>query len=290
MSSSLITRSKDFNSSSVTYGAPSTNKHGGKSVPILVDGSKLVLQFPLNFTWGAQANTDEASGRTSYSCNLVLDEDSPFRTALTELQEKVLDDMVTNSKAWFGKAIASREVIEALSYNIVRYPNIKGTSEPDTSRKPSVKASLPEWDGVFKTELFNMAKQPLNGPTIKLGEDDFLAAIPIGSHISGLLECKGIWYSAGRCGVTWKLVQARVKPPVRLEGYCMVDDSDDEDDIAAIDASAAAAAAELDASTAGLDNVVDSDNEIVEAAPEPVVEKPKKKKRAVKKATVAAAN
>jgi len=280
MASQLITRSKDFTSASVTYGSPSTNKHGGKSVPILVDGTKLVLQFPLNFTWGAQANTDETSGRTSYSCNLVLDDGSPFRTALTSLQEKVLDDMVTNSKAWFGKAIASREVVEALFYDIVRYPNVKGTSEPDTSRKPSVKAGLPEWDGIFKTELFNMAKQPLNGPTIKLGEDDFLAAIPTASHLSGLLECKGIWYSAGRCGVTWKLVQARVKPPVRLEGYCMVDDSDDEDNIAAIDA--AAAAAEVDV------EVADSDGEVVEVAePEPAAAKPKKKKRAVKKSAVA---
>ena len=283
MASSLITRAKDFTPESVTYGSPSTNKHGGKSVPILVDGTKLVLQFPLNFTWGAQANTDETSGRTSYSCNLVLDDGSPFRTALTALQEKVLDDMVVNSKAWFGKAIASREVIEALFYDIVRFPNIKGTSEPDTSRKPSVKAGLPEWDGVFKTELFNMSKQPLNGPTIKLGEDDFLAAIPSGCHLSGLLECKGIWYSAGRCGVTWKLIQARVKPPVRLEGYCMVDDSDEEDDIAAIDAAAAAELENAEAAT-----TVDSDGEAVEtevAAPEPAATKPKaKRKRAVKKA------
>ena len=286
MASSLITRAKDFTPESVTYGSPSTNKHGGKSVPILVDGTKLVLQFPLNFTWGAQANTDETSGRTSYSCNLVLDEGSPFRTALTALQEKVLDDMVTNSKAWFGKAIASREVIEALSYNIVRFPNIKGTSEPDTSRKPSVKAGLPEWDGIFKTELFNMAKQPLNGPTIKLGEDDFLAAIPTASHVSGLLECKGIWYSAGRCGVTWKLVQARVKPPVRLEGYCMVDDSDDEDDIAAIDAAAAAELDAVDPATAA------SDGEAIEAVPpSAAAEKPKaKRKRAVKKAGADASN
>lgn len=287
MASSLITRAKDFTPESVTYGSPSTNKHGGKSVPILVDGTKLVLQFPLNFTWGAQANTDETSGRTSYSCNLVLDEGSPFRTALTALQEKVLDDMVTNSKAWFGKAIASREVIEALSYNIVRFPNIKGTSEPDTSRKPSVKAGLPEWDGIFKTELFNMAKQPLNGPTIKLGEDDFLAAIPQRSHLSGLIECKGIWYSAGRCGVTWKLIQARVKPPVRLEGYCMVDDSDEEEDIAAIDA---AAAAELESTEGAVAATADSDGEAVEIAPEPAAAKPKKKKRAVKKTTATAEN
>ena len=284
MASALITRAKDFDSSNITYGSPSTNKHGGKSVPILFDGAKLVLQFPFNFTWGAQSNTDENSGRTSYSLNLVLEEGSPLRTAMSVLQEKVLTDMVTNSKAWFGKQIQSREVIEALFYDIVRYPNIKGTTEPDTTRKPSVKAGLPEWDGVFKTELFSMNKDVLNGPTIKLSEDDFLAAIPIASHISGLLECKGIWYSAGRCGVTWKLLQARVKPPVRIEGYCMVDDSDEEE---AIDAINAQEAAEVE----GDGGAPSADEEIEAVEPEPVVAKPKsKRKRPVKKGAAAAEN
>ena len=279
MASSLITRAKDFDPSNVSYGSPSTNKHGGKSVPVLYDGNKLVMQFQFNFTWGGQSNTDETSGRTSYSLNLVLDDGSPLRTALTSLQEGVLDAMVANSKAWFGKTIASREVVEALFYSIVRFPNIKGTTEPDFGRKPSVKASLPEWEGVFKTELFDLTKNVLNGPSLKLSEDDFLAAIPSGSHLSGLLECKGIWYSAGRCGVTWKLVQARVKPPVRLEGYCMVEDSDEEDALNEIDASAAAAA-----------ETVASDEEDAgpPAQPEPAPAKKKPaRKRQVKKAAAA---
>ena len=285
MASSLITRAKDFDPSTITYGSPSTNKHGGKSVPILFDGSKLVMQFPFNFTWGAQSNTDENSGRTSYSLNLVLEEGSPLRTAMSALQEKVLTDMVTNSKAWFGKQIQSREVIEALFYDIVRFPNIKGTTEPDLGRKPSVKASLAEWDGVFKTELFSMDKAILNGPTLKLSEEDFLAAIPIACHLSGLLECKGIWYSAGRCGVTWKLLQARVKPPVRIEGYCMVEDSDEEDAIEAIDAQADTDGAD-GADGADGDDGDDGDDVAVVAEPEPVQAKPKpKRKRPVKKAT-----
>lgn len=289
MASSLITRSKDFDSSNITYGSPSTNKHGGKSVPILFDGSKLVLQFPFNFTWGAQSNTDEGTGRTSYSMNLVLEEDSALRTAMAALQEKVLGDMVTNSKEWFGKQIQSREVIEALFYDIVRFPNHKGTTEPDTTRTPSVKAQLPEWDGVFKTELFSMDKGVLNGPTLRLSEEDFLAAVPNACHVSGLLECKGIWYSAGRCGVSWRLLQARVKPPVRIEGYCMVEDSDEEDALDAIDAQEAEADAGGGGGGGGAAAEV-SDSE-VDAESEVVVEKPKpKRKRPVKKAAAAAEN
>lgn len=285
MASSLITRAKDFDPTLLTFGSPSTNKHGGKSVPVLYEGTKMVLQFPFNFTWGAQSNTDDTSGRTSYSLNLVLDEGSPLRVALAGLQEAVLDAMVANSKAWFGKTIASREVVEALFYSIVRYPNIKGTTEPDLARKPSVKASLPEWEGVFKTELFDMSKAVINGPTLKLSEDDFLAAIPSGAHLSGLLECKGIWYSAGRCGVTWKLIQARVKPPVRIEGYCMVEDSDEENDISAIDAAAKDAAVEEAAVASDGENI--EANAVVETAP---AKKKPPRKRAVKKAATAESN
>jgi hypothetical protein len=235
----LITLAKNFDTGAVTYGTPRTNTHGGKAIPILVNGQKLVMQFPLTFTWGAQTNVDETSGRTTYSLNLVLDEDSPLRAALAALQEKVVEDSVANSRAWYGKAIASREVVEALFYPIVRFPKDKETGEPDTSRNPSVKAKLTAWEGVVKTELYTMEKVLIhNARSLVLDVDEVLASIPQASHLTGLLQCDGIWYAGGRCGVTWRLLQAKVKPPVRLEGYCLVDDSDEEDAASAIDAAA----------------------------------------------------
>ena len=56
--------------------------------------------------------------------------------------------------------------------------------------------------------------------------------VPKASHVKGLLACTGIWMAGGRFGVTWKLVQACVRPPVRLvgSGMCHIaDDSDDEE-------------------------------------------------------------
>ena len=50
--------------------------------------------------------------------------------------------------------------------------------------------------------------------------------------MKGLLACTGLWMAGGRFGVTWKLVQACVRPPVRLvgSGMCHIaDDSDDEE-------------------------------------------------------------
>ncbi len=273
----LITLAKNFDIGTVSYGAPRTNNHGGKAIPILVNGQKLVLQFPLTFTWGAQTNVDEASGRTTYSLNLVLEEGSPLREALIALQEKVLEDSVVNSRAWYGKAIASREVVEALFYPIARFPKDKDSGEPDMSRNPSVKAKLAAWEGVVKTELYTMDKPPTlihDARSLVLDVDEVLASIPQASHLTGLLQCDGIWYAGGRCGVTWRLLQAKVKPPVRLEGYCLLDDSDEEEDASAIDAAAADAA--------------NDEAEVEPASPPPA----SKKKRQVKKktTTTAAAN
>ena len=56
--------------------------------------------------------------------------------------------------------------------------------------------------------------------------------VPKASHVKGLLACTGLWMAGGRFGVTWKLVQACVRPPVRLvgSGTCHIaDDSEDEE-------------------------------------------------------------
>jgi len=203
---SLITRAKDFNTDDITYGAPKTNTHGGKAIPILMNGQKLVLQFPLNFTYGAQTNVDDQTGRATHSLNLVLEDGSPLRTALAALEKKVLADSVTNSKSWYGRQINSPDVIAALLYPVVRYPKNKESGEPDLDRTPSVKAKLVAWEGVVKTELYTMDQQVIHDARSHvLGVDEVLAAIPMGSHLTGLLQCDGVWYAGGRCGVRYRL-------------------------------------------------------------------------------------
>jgi hypothetical protein len=49
------------------------------------------------------------------------------------------------------------------------------------------------------------------------------------AHLKGLMECTGVWHAGGKFGVTFKLLQAQVRPPVRIQGFCIMDDSDDED-------------------------------------------------------------
>ena len=246
--SDSITKAKLFTPSAVTYREAVVNKRGGKSVQCQLNGAPIVLQYPLMLTWGANERVDENSGRVSYDMALQFEPGrsssiKKFQDALQAFQDKVLDDAVSKSKEWFGKSKLSREVAEAMMYPILKHPKKKdGSGEPDYDRNPTLKLKIPYWDGKFAIELYDMDSKPtfLPADTAKRlgmentpqGQRTPLDLIPKASHIKGLLACTGVWMAGGRFGVTWKLVQAQVRPPVRLvgSGLCHIaDDSDDDE-------------------------------------------------------------
>jgi len=270
----LITKASAFDVDNVSYKEPRLNKRGGKNISVLYSGNPLVIQFPLLFTWGANERVDEQSGRVSYDVSLSFnskEEGSPvgdYYLKLQQLQEKVLDDAVGNSKLWFGKAKMSREVAEAMMYPILKFPKDKNTGEPDTNRDATVKLKLPFWDGKFNTQLYNMNKEQVFGQDFET-ESTVMEVIPKKCHIKGLMQCSGVWFAGGRFGITWNLIQAQIRAPQRI-GNSWMDDSDDDDAIAKVEAQEAVDAAFT-----------------VEAAVEDAVDEappaPKKKKRVVRK-------
>jgi hypothetical protein len=241
--SELIVTSKTFSPSDVAFSPAKTDSRGGKKVSLTLNGSPLVISVPLMFTWGINERVDEATGRVSYDASLVFENEksatiSRFCDKLKEMQEKILTAASTEkSKEWFGKAKLSKEVAEAMMYPILKYPKNKETGEEDFSRNPSIKLQIPYWEGDFKVELYDMKGQALFLPPSEDGEtpqgdNTPVDIVPSKSHIKGLIQCGGIWMAGGRFGVTWKLIQAQVRAPVRLlgTGVChIVADSDDED-------------------------------------------------------------
>lgn len=245
--SDSITKAKLFNPSKVTYRAPLVNKRGGKSVQCQLNSAPIVLQFPLMLTWGINERVDEQSGRVSYDMALQFEKGKSssiekFEVALDKFQNKVLDDAVAKSKEWFGKSKLSREVAEAMMYPILKFPKKKdGSGEPDYERSPTLKLKVPFWDGKYNIELYDMNSQATYlpedtarrmGREAPQGQRQPADLVPKASHVKGLLACTGLWMAGGRFGVTWKLVQACVRPPVRLvgSGQCHIaDDSDDDE-------------------------------------------------------------
>jgi hypothetical protein len=226
------------------------------------DGS--YKKYDLNLSWGTK---DKGTS------------EGLFFQAMQDLQTKILDDAVKNRKEWFGKSKLSKEVAEALMYPILKYPKDKSTGEPNMDANPSMKLKLQKvWgtEDTFKLELYNMAREALY-----LGESEDPEwenknhpedLIPKRSHIKGLMECTGLWFAGGKFGIGWKLVQAAVRAPVTIKGFCLLEDSDDDEAVAA-----------LDAADQQPNFAVDSDNS--DDAPKPK----KKKKKVVRKKKVAAA-
>jgi len=312
--SDSITKAKQFNPSKVTYRAPLVNKRGGKSVQCQLNGSPIVLQFPLMLTWGINERVDEQSGRVSYDMALQFENGKSssiekFEAALKKFQDKVLDDAVTKSKEWFGKSKLSREVAEAMMYPILKHPKKKdGSGEPDYERSPTLKLKIPFWDGKYNIELYDMEGQGAYLPedtARKMGIEAPQGTrspadlVPKASHVKGLLACTGVWMAGGRFGVTWKLVQACVRPPVRLvgSGQCHIaEDSDDEEmdtnlkkyDAKTDDSVEPYAAEEITGPTFDdSDEEVEEEEEEAEEAEEEVKPpSPKKKKKVVRRRKV----
>jgi hypothetical protein len=245
-STTNFVKAKNFKPQATVYKPPKVTSRGGKHVDIQLNSRQLILQFPLMLTWGVNERVDESSGRvTGYDLALQFEpEKFPSQSAmlqnLKEFQEKVMADCVENSREWFGKSKMTKEVVEALMYPILKYPKTKLENgqwgDPDYSRNPTMKIKIPFWEGSWNTEIYNMDgklqyKPQRDGVTFEAtGTPSSL--IPKGSFIKGLIQCNGMWFTGGKCGLTWKLVQSCVEPPTYLvgSGKCQIcDDSDDEE-------------------------------------------------------------
>jgi hypothetical protein len=250
------------------------------------------------FTWGVNERVDENSGRVSYDVALVFENDkssgvSSFCDKMKELQDKILEDAVANSKAWFGKSKMSKEVAEAMMYPILKYPKDKMSGEPDYSRNPSMKLKIPYWEGKFNIELYDTKSKPIFLPTKDgcegpQGDKTPVEVVPSRSYVKGLIACNGLWMAGGRFGVTWKLVQAQVRAPVRLvgTGVCHLEaDSDDDEMLESVKQSEKAEEKEQASHSPTFDDDDDDDDEEEEeeAKPEPEPEPVKKKKKVVRR-------
>lgn len=222
----LITDYEDWDVQTIDYGSVKTNAKGGKSVPILDHKKRpLVIRTPPVFNWGAQCNSDEATGRKSYRVSIQhktngTDEERLFYEKTDQFEKKVKGDSVKNCKEWFNKSIMSPDVVEALFNPMNKFPNKKGTKEPDYTRDPTLAAKFGYWNDKFSCEIYDQQENLVFGPDTDLTHTTFESFIPKGSYMSAVLQCKGIWFVNGKFGVTWQVLQCVVKKPYRIQGAC----------------------------------------------------------------------
>jgi len=227
-------------SSDIQYSAVTVRKSGGKSVKVLdKSGRRLTISTPLMLTWGVNENDYEDSGRKSYDMSLQFPSEGyqsestrSFFENMKAFEDKLIEDVMANSKEWLNKSKMTREVVEALMNPMLRYPKDKETGEPDMTRMPTLRVKLDYWDEKFSCEIYDTKHQPLFTPArgdCRDGCDGSPAdIITKTSHVATIIQCGGLYFSGGKFGVTWSLVQAIVRPPVRITGSCFIRLDDDD--------------------------------------------------------------
>lgn len=219
----------------LSYSAPKAHSSGGKVVNLYNKNFKesLTLSTPLILTWGAQEGQEQGTGKPTGKFTMALQFPSAeygnpdaeaFLKSLRNLEAKIKSDAITYSKEWFGKEIKSAEVIDEKFNVMLRHPKkAKGSAEVDESKAPTLTVKIPQWSGVWKSEIYDEDGEPLyiNGKTnTHLNPLEFLKPK---THVICLLQCGGLWFVNGKISITWNLKQAIVqKPKQSMEGTCFL--------------------------------------------------------------------
>jgi hypothetical protein len=218
-----IRKIADFDVNTLTFSAVRKNDKGGRAVYLnSAGGQKLLFQLPqMRAPFGLSEFTDKATGRTSYSLNLSLD-DEKVRTVFQSIDDKILEFVVANSEACLGKKYSIDIMREALFKSAIK-PG-KDNYAPTLQLKV-----LPGRDGKgYAVEAYNSAKQPVE-----------LATLEKGQGIITIIEINQIWFVDNKFGVSIRLQQALFAPLNKLKGFSFVDvettapasTEEDEDDI-----------------------------------------------------------
>ena len=225
----LINASEFSPESDYKYLKPKINKSGGKSVGILNSETNkaLYLSTPLMLTWGVTEFKDEVSGRKSYNMSLqfpkeeyATEETTAFLNAMTEFQDKIKADAITNSKEWLNKAKMTPDVVDALFHPMLYYPKDAETGEPNKDKSPTLKIKLDYWDDEFNCEIYDKdhkllfpVKDSLEGP---------MELMPKATNVLTVIRCGGLWFANGKFGCTWRFVQSVVQPRSSMKGRCLI--------------------------------------------------------------------
>ena len=231
--SPVIVEYPDWDVKQIKYMPPKLNDKLGKSITIVSTQTNrgLAVSTPLMITWGISDFCDE-QGNSDGKFALALSfpngeyktqETDEFLQKVKDFENKVITDAVTNSELWFGKK-KSRELVEDSFFPILKWSKDKITKEPDHTKAPGLKIKVPcfkdkttgqeKWScqlyDVDYNKIFPDEKKPDATP---------MDYVPKASSVVCGIQCTGIWIGGKGWGVTWKLVQAIVKPKVVVSVY-----------------------------------------------------------------------
>ena len=275
--SSPIVQPSSFSVSKVSISQPKVLESGGKMAYLnYSDAKALVLQTPsLPSPFGL--NIFDKAGPPKYSVDLAMRgyQENPkvkaFYTALSALDEYMIDQGVKNSKLWF-KSDMKREVVQAFYTPCVKFGKDKDGNQ--TPYPPNLKIQLRRSrDGAgFECNFYDHKSkgdpnaQPLKGVPV---EEMLVKKV----EITALVQCTGVWFAGGKFGLSWKALQMRLDSvPAAIRGNAILDD-DEDDVVAEPEFSARPSRVVEDSDDEVADTQAEAEVEDEEVAPAPVPKK-----------------
>lgn len=219
--------------SKLTYSAVKSLPSGAKLIYLNHNGGQLFVQTPemnIPFDSGTYYAENDNSGK--YSIKVAMDDLSSnpemkeFHDMLEQLDEKIMNDGIENSFAWFKKKNPNEAVIRELYTPMVKVSVDRETGEPNGKWAPQMQFKIVKRDGKVLCDCYDSSKNLMTTS----GEDavDLETMFKKGTKVKMILKCNGLWVASGKFGCTWKAEQIRINAPNGISGYAF--DSDEEDE------------------------------------------------------------
>ena len=242
MSTNAIISQSSLDVSKVSFGDVRLNKAGGKSIPIKYNGQTLQIRLE-KAMYPQGINIKDTPNGTTYDMKLSLRNCDPYAKEragadagstgtlynfLLDLQEKVIQSAVANSKKWFGKERSESLVRETMKLFLgPSVEKINGEWVPSGKYAPGLKMKVGVYDGRVAMDVAGP-----DGKPIAIDVDNLAEVFPKRVEAS-IVVAPSIYVTGTGFGVTWRVTFARVAPPQRLTAAQVFADEIEEETKAA---------------------------------------------------------
>lgn len=211
----------EFDASKISFGNVKVNENKGKSIYVGYDNGPLIFQTPEMVAPFGVSKWDKENGGDKFSLNLSFkgketrEPLNKFFENLNTLNETLIQGAKNNSEAWFGN-VKSEIVLRELITPVISY------SKEKDKYPPTIKANLMQKNGNYDIEVYDENRNEIKYD----GTMDLKNA-----KITALIQCLGIWVIGSKFGITWKIVQMRVIPAKKLQGYAFKEIANDSAEV-----------------------------------------------------------
>ena len=184
------------------------------------------LDVPFDGQWWPE---NDNSGKWSVKVNLRKGESDNLINLLKAMDEKLKQEAMKNSVAWFKKRNMSADTVDTLYNPMLKEDIDPNSGEPTGKYPPSMAFKIVKRDGNVSCKVFGDNKEEYN-VTDESGENyvNMTELLKKGSKVKLLLRCNGLWVANGKFGCTWRAEQMKVTRAATFDDYAF-DDSDEEE-------------------------------------------------------------